>query len=231
MGCRIREVDDVSRDQMITRVLERSLGCHKASVPIEPTAQSCYYARSRRGNQNPGGAISAVSGRKPKQESRSVEFRQRLIQWKQTPVAFRPSLRTLARELGTSLQLLTFYLKRLEKWQGKECLRQAREIRVRANAEGRPMTQWEEQRVVVYTRAGIRALATSALRDKLEDLRRDAKRGPLHWAQIKMLKLFARAFPEAQKLLQKLQSSVKNQKDNLPVISPCAAKSFRCEQR
>jgi hypothetical protein len=190
------EVDDGSRDQMITRV-------------VEP----------------------AVSGRKPKQESRSAEFRQRLIQWKQTPVAFRPSLRALACELGTSHQLLTFYLKRLEIWQGKECLRQAKEIRVRANAEGRPMTAWEEQQLDAYIRAGIRALATSALRDKLEDLRRDAKRGPLHWAQIKMLKLFARAFPEAQTLLQKLQSRVKKQKDNLPVISPCAAKSFRYEQR
>ena len=47
-----------------------------------------------------------MTGRKPKQESRSAEFRQILMAWKQTPEALRPSLRELARELGTSHQLL-----------------------------------------------------------------------------------------------------------------------------
>ncbi len=48
-----------------------------------------------------------MRGRKPKQESRSAELRQKLIEWKQTPESSRPSLRALARELGTSHQLLT----------------------------------------------------------------------------------------------------------------------------
>jgi hypothetical protein len=177
----------------------------------------------------------AVSGRKLKQESRSAEFRQRLIQWKQTPVAFRRSLRALARKLGTSHQLLAHYLVGLAKWQCEERYRKAKkesdEICARAKAENRNLTFWEEQQVRACDRALIQALVAPALIDTLESIKREAKRGPLNRHQIKMLKLFARAFPEAQELLQKLQSSVKNQKNNLPVISPCVAKSFRYEQR
>ncbi len=84
-----------------------------------------------------------VSGRKPAQESRATEFRRRLIAWKQTPEASRPSLRALAREFGTSHQLLTFYLKGLGKWQGEESLRRAKEIRARV--ENRVLTPWEVQ--------------------------------------------------------------------------------------
>jgi hypothetical protein len=61
-----------------------------------------------------------MRGRKPKQESREAELRSRLIAWNQTREAFRPSLRTLARELGTSHQLLGFCLKNLHKWQSKQ---------------------------------------------------------------------------------------------------------------
>ena len=155
-----------------------------------------------------------MRGRKPKQESRSAEFRQRLIAWKQTPESLRPSLRALARDLGTSHQLLTFYLKRLEKWQAKEYFRQATEIRARAHAQGRPMTQWEEQQAHAFTRAGIRAMLLPALLDTLERLKQEAKRGPLHPAQIKMAKLFARnGYPGAQELLQKcLRVGVKKRK-------------------
>jgi hypothetical protein len=56
-----------------------------------------------------------MSGRKTEQESRATEFRQRLMAWKQTPESQRPSLRALARELGTSHQLLKHYLDGLEK--------------------------------------------------------------------------------------------------------------------
>jgi hypothetical protein len=61
-----------------------------------------------------------MQGRKTKQESRADEFRQRLLAWKQIPESLRPSLRELARELGTSHQLLEHYLGGLEKWQHKE---------------------------------------------------------------------------------------------------------------
>jgi hypothetical protein len=57
---------------------------------------------------------SRARGRKTRQESSSAEFRQRLGIWKQTPAAFRPSLRELARQMGTSHQLLGHYLIGLE---------------------------------------------------------------------------------------------------------------------
>lgn len=61
------------------------------------------------------------SGRRRAQESRGTEFRRKLIEWKQTPDSSRPSLRAVARELGTSHQLLAFYLEGLEKRQAEEC--------------------------------------------------------------------------------------------------------------
>ena len=75
-----------------------------------------------------------ASGRKPAHESRATEFRHSLTTWKNTPESSRSSLRALARELGTSHQLLTFYLKRLDQWQADEYWRQAREIRARVKA-------------------------------------------------------------------------------------------------
>jgi hypothetical protein len=88
-----------------------------------------------------------VSGRKRSQESRATEFRWSLVAWKQTPESSRRSLRALARSLGTSHQLLSFYLKYLERSQCKEQWRQSRTIRARAIAEGRDLTQWEGQQV------------------------------------------------------------------------------------
>jgi PNKP adenylyltransferase domain, C-terminal region len=64
-----------------------------------------------------------MRGRKPEQESRATEFRQRPVAWKQVPELARPSLRALTRQLGTSHQLLTFYLNGLDLWQGHEYLR------------------------------------------------------------------------------------------------------------
>lgn len=72
-----------------------------------------------------------------------MDFRRALLRWNQTLESSRPSLRALARELGTSHQLLSFYLKNLHRWQSKEYWRQAKAIRARANAEGRDLTQQE----------------------------------------------------------------------------------------
>ena len=123
-----------------------------------------------------------MAGRKPKQQSRSAEFRQILMAWKQTPVAFRPSLRALARELGTSHQLLTHYLAGLVKWQYEERYRKAKkesdEICARANAESRNLTYWEEQKIRACDKAHIQSLVTPALHDLLERIKREAKRGP-----------------------------------------------------
>ena len=235
----------------------------------------------------------STRGRKPKQESRSAEFRQRLIAWKQTPVAFRPSLRALARGLGTSHQLLTHYLAGLEEWQYEERFRKAKkesdEIHARAKIENRNLTYCEEQQVRACDRARIQALVVPVLLDTLEDIKREAKRRPLDRAQFKTLKILAKqGVPGAQELLQKCsqvglkkrkrfaeivvdtprqegetyvswvrriwdecekydtkcprvitegllqrcsRGSAKDQENNLPEISPCAAKSFRSEQR
>ena len=166
-----------------------------------------------------------MKGGKPKQESRSVEFRERLIAWKQTPESLRPSLRALACKLGTSHQLLGHYLDGLEQWESKERYRNAKkaseDIRTRANSEGRPMTEWEEQQVHAYTEEAFHAMVSSVLLDTLDRLKRESKRGPLNWHQIKMLKVLARSgFSGAQELLQKCsQCTVTNPKNNLPAIS------------
>src|ERR1700733_14477947 len=97
-----------------------------------------------------GGSHLDTLGRKPAQESRATEIRQTLIAWRQIRAAARLSLRALARQLGTSHQLLKHYLDGLEKWQFEERYRKATEesdqILARAIVEGRPMTLWEQQR-------------------------------------------------------------------------------------
>jgi hypothetical protein len=147
--------------------------------------------------------IRSSSGRKCAQESRAREFRRALLRWKQTLESSRPSLRALARELGTSHQLLSFYLKDLREWQSKEYWRQAKEIRARSNAEGRPLTQWEEQQVHAFTRAAMRVAVGPMLLDTIERIKAETERRPLYRQEIKMLKILARQFPEAQELLQK----------------------------
>jgi hypothetical protein len=137
------------------------------------------------------------AGRKPARESRAAEFRQGLIAWQQIPESSRPSLRALACQLGTSHQLLQHYLDGLEEWQYKERCRRAKEkaeeIQARAKAEGREMT----------IRECINSIVTPGLLDQIESMRQDFKRGPLDPHQLKMLKVFAKNFPEAQELLQK----------------------------
>jgi hypothetical protein len=161
---------------------------------------------------------SPVSGRKPTQESRATEFRRRLMAWKQTPESARPSLRALARELGTSHQLLSFHLKHLEQWQGKEYWRYSREIRARANAEERLLSQWEDQQARGYERAAIRAMAGYKLRNLIERMKKDSERRPLVWQEIKALKLFARQFPEAQELLQTCSQEGRKQRKRFAEI-------------
>lgn len=169
-----------------------------------------------------------MSGRKPAHESRATEFRRKLMEWKQTPRSSRPSLRAFARELGTSHQLLTFYLKRLDEWQAKEYWRQAREIRARAIAEGRPLTHWEEHQAHGCDRAAISITAGCLLRDDIKSMRKESERRPLVWQEINSLRFLAPGFPEARELLKKCsQNGAKDQRNNLPVNASPAAKSFR----
>src|SRR5258708_4160965 len=93
-------------------------------------------------------------GRKRISESRATEIRTRLVEWKQIPEATRISLRALAAEIGTSHQLLSFYLERLNEWQlnerAKEYRRQAKAIRDQAHAENRLMSEFEMERMIAY---------------------------------------------------------------------------------
>jgi hypothetical protein len=149
------------------------------------------------------GARTAMSGRKPAQESRGTELRRNLIEWKQTPESSRISLRALARMLGTSHQLLAFYLMGLGEWRAKEYWRQAREIRARAMDENRDLAPWEEQQARDFDRAGVGTMAHSILLDDIKRMKRESERRPLVWQEIKALKIFAKeGFPEAQELLR-----------------------------
>ena len=150
-----------------------------------------------------------MRGRKLNRESRGAEFRRRLSAWRQTPESMRQSLRALARELGTSHQLLKHYLDGLDTWQADE---RAKQIQERAEVEGRPMT----------LRECCDAHITPVFFRWIEELRQKAKRGPLNYGEIKMLKLFAKqGFPGTKELLEKHGSptKVKEQRKKLE-LSP-----------
>lgn len=87
------------------------------------------------------------AGRKPKLESRSAELRQTLIAWKQTPESSRPSLRALARALGTTHQLLGHYLVGLDEWRWQNELEQ---LRANAKARGVTVTPALERRFLAW---------------------------------------------------------------------------------
>jgi hypothetical protein len=117
------------------------------------------------------------------------------------PESSRPSLRALAREMGTSRQLLTFYLHGLDEWQCRERHRRAmesankkaEEIRARAKAENREMSMRECVDVIIMP--GLLA--------QIEGIRRDAQRGPLHSGQLKILRIWAKqGVPGAQEALE-----------------------------
>jgi hypothetical protein len=115
----------------------------------------------------------------------------------------------------------------LHKWQSKEYWHQAKEIRARANAEGRRLTQEEVQQVYAYNMAAMRAIVASMLRDDIKRMKEESERRPLCRQEIKALKIFARHFPEAQEVLQRCaQGSRKNRANNLPVIPSDSDKSF-----
>jgi len=137
--------------------------------------------------------------------------------WKQMPEAARPSLRALARELGTSHQLLRYYLQSWAKWQAKEYRRQAKEIRTRAEMESRPLTPWEEQQARAYDQEAFQWMIESVLEKNIMELARDANAGTLNRVQVKMLKLLAsRGYPKAQKILEKLSGRERSE-NNLPL--------------
>jgi len=161
-----------------------------------------------------------MRGRKPKQESREAEIRARLAIWKQTPESSRPSLRALARELGTSHQLLGHYLTQWHKWEAKQCWRRARAIRSQADVEGRHITPWEERQALNWDREGIAVMLRPTLLKQFEEIKQDAHRGVLHPAQFKILKIYAgEVFPRAQELVEKcLRVGLKKRKPFAEIV-------------
>ncbi len=138
--------------------------------------QSARPAEEAWTKKDQAGAAPSMRGRKAAWESRASEFRQRLIVWKQTPESVRPSLRALAGELDTTHQMLGYYLDGLDE------------------AEGREMTMRECLDVII----------TPGLLDQIEELKQEAKRGPLNSYQVKLLNLFAKqGFSGANEILQK----------------------------
>lgn len=167
-------------------------------------------------------------GRKPKQESRSVEFRQRLIVWKLTPESLRPTLRKLARELNTSHQLLAHYLDDLEVWQAKENYRKSKDsikaIRTRAEIEKRPLTPWEEQQMRANDRASFGFLLDSvvlgAFRKLQGELRQDVRAGRPPAAHTgKLLRIFTTSWnQQAQASLGSISMKPRKTENNLPLM-------------
>ncbi len=137
------------------------------------------------------------AGRKPKEKSRGTELRQALIAWKESPEGSRPSLRFLALQLRTSHQLLTHFLNTIDEWGLEERVRFAKEraehIQARAREEGRRLSFPEI--------AG--AILEPALLEMIAKAQQEFKLGPLDSHQVKMLRMLAGEFPEAQNLLHK----------------------------
>jgi hypothetical protein len=175
-----------------------------------------------------GPELSSPSGEKPRGGRRQVEdsnaaaIRARLATWLREPEAQRPSLRALALELGTSHQLLSFYLKGLNDWQRKEYKRQAGAIRRRADAENRYMTPWEESQVRSLDQAAFCCMVDSILEKRFKEW--EARADTLSKLELKVLTLFARDVPVAQKILEKRRS-------NLPAVESGEAKSSRSTSR
>jgi hypothetical protein len=171
-------------------------------------------------------------GRKHLDQSRADEIRARLAEWKRLPESSRPTLRALARELGTSHQLLSHYLQGWHKWQAKQYRHRAKEIRARVGAETQPLVMDELlKKAESYDRAAFQCMISSMLDDLLKRIERDAKVGCLKAVQMKMLRLLAsRGDRRAQQILDKLNSA-KESKNNLPPASARTRNSFRRTKR
>ena len=72
--------------------------------------------------------------------------------------------------MGTSHQLLSFYLRLWDKWQEKEYRRKANNIRARAESENRPLTQWEQSQADAYQREAFQAMLTRVLDSGLKKM-------------------------------------------------------------
>ena len=144
-------------------------------------------------------------GRKPADESRAGAIRTRLVWWRQIPEEQRPSLRELAEELGTTHQMLSFYLKGLEEWQRQEPLRKMKEISSRAGAENRLMSPAEQGQMAIYGRLALGAMVDSALDGMLEQIEADLRTGKLNRHQVQIVnRMVRRGIPRAEAIRKRL---------------------------
>jgi len=161
----------------------------------------------------PGQAANEVAklkrGRRPANESHATAIRARLSSWLREPKAQRLSLRALALELGTSHQLLGFYLKGLNDWQQKDYQRRAKAIRDHAAAENRFMTSWEESQMKALEQAAFCCMIDSALQPTLKRLEANTNAGTLSKQELKFITLLAqRGVPIAQEILKKHRNNL-----------------------
>jgi transposase-like protein len=140
-----------------------------------------------------------MKGRKPKQDSRADEIRARLVAWEQESESARPSLRSLARDLGTSHQLLSHYIEGLGVWQAKRQMAEYRRLKdeaeASAKAERRPLTPQEDEQMCFYGRKWVDHMLVVALEQTLMDWRRQARNRKLKAKQVKMLEELASDAP------------------------------------
>ena len=152
-----------------------------------------------------GGSMTAQKrGRKRIKESRAAEIRARLVHWSQIPEPQRISLRALAAEIGTSHQMLSFYLRGLDKWQASEYRRQAKAICERADGGPRKMLIDEVlEEILLKDNAAVAKEIAQALAQKARQ--GDAKASRL---QVKFRRLIgsdsaAQKIPRPSKRLKK----------------------------
>jgi hypothetical protein len=158
---------------------------------------------NQQSSNTPGKTGKKKRGRKRVGETRAAEIRAKLAVWRDEPELGRRSLRALAGELGTSHQLLSFYLRGLDKWLERQCRRKADEIRARAETEDRLMTYDESRHEASYRSAASRFFASAVLSMLLRGMQKDARRGPLPPPISTMLDSIAKkGIPMAEKVLQ-----------------------------
>lgn len=176
-----------------------------------------------------GTTHSVQAGRKPSCESRAEEFRQHLSAWKRSIVS-RPSLRALARELGTSHQLLCHYLKTWLKWEARDYRRRASEIRARARIEHRHLTSSEQLEATEYDRAALRETITDSIESMFKGLLKKVKAGNSpSKSEMRFVRIAAKnGVGSAARILDLCGGiSAKNRRDNLPAVRVVVVNSFR----
>jgi hypothetical protein len=107
--------------------------------------------------------------------------------------------------MGTSHQLLKHYLDDLERWKADQNYRNAKrqiaETHARAEAENRPMTEWEARQVNAWDWTAMRHKVAAGFFKRIEKIRKKAsQQGYLDQWQVKMLKVFA-GLPGAEETL------------------------------